>query len=115
MTQGQGALWGGLFAHSDLAERTAANVALKKKCAERGVLPYFVPVGGFMLTPRYDDDPALLTSAVEDLAQCCLEVEVEVALGDEFRVGAQLLDQRLRGRIHSLDLTRSTWGLVNAR
>ena len=43
LTQGQGALWGGLFAHSDLAERTAANVALKKKCAERGVLPYFVP------------------------------------------------------------------------
>ena len=79
LTQGQGALWGGLFAHSDLAERTAANVALKKKCAERGVLPYFVPVGGFMLTPRYDDDPALLTSAVEDLAQCCLEVVEEMS------------------------------------
>jgi len=79
LTQGQGALWGGLFAHSDLAERTAANVALKKKCAERGVLPYFVPVGGFMLTPRYDDDPALLTSAVEDLAQCCLEVVNEMS------------------------------------
>ena len=79
LTQGQGALWGGLFAHSDLAERTAANVALKKKCAERGVLPYFVPVGGFMLTPRYDDDPSLLTSAVEDLAQCCLEVVDEMS------------------------------------
>ena len=79
LTQGQGALWGGLFAHSDLAERTAANVALKKKCAERGVLPYFVPVGGFMLTPRYDDDPTLLTSAVEDLAQCCLEVVDEMS------------------------------------
>lgn len=79
LTQGQGALWGGLFAHSDLAERTAANVALKKKCAERGVLPYFVPVGGFMLTPRYDDDPALLTAAVEDLAQCCLEVVEEMS------------------------------------
>ena len=38
LTQGQGALWGGLFAHSDLAERTAANVALKKKCAERGAI-----------------------------------------------------------------------------
>jgi len=83
LTQGQGALWGGLFAHSDLAERTAANVALKKKCAERGVLPYFVPVGGFMLTPRYDDDPALLTSAVEDLARCCLEVVNEMSWSED--------------------------------
>ena len=32
-----------------------------------------------MLTPRYDDDPALLTSAVEDLAQCCLEVVEEMS------------------------------------
>ena len=83
LTQGQGALWGGLFAHSDLAERTAANVALKKKCADAGVLPYFVPVGGFMLTPRYDDDPALLTSAVEDLARCCLEVVNEMSWSED--------------------------------
>ena len=63
LTQGQGALWGSLFAHSSLAERSAANVALKEKCAAAGVLPYFVPVGGFMLTPRYDDDPELLRAA----------------------------------------------------
>ena len=30
---GQGALWGGLFAHEDAAARTAANLAFKKKCA----------------------------------------------------------------------------------
>ena len=32
-----------------------------------------------MLTPRYDDDPALLTAAVEDLAKCCLEVVEEMS------------------------------------
>ena len=83
LTQGQGALWGGLFAHSSLAERSAANVALKEKCAAAGVLPYFVPVGGFMLTPRYDDDPELLRAAVGDLAQCCLEVVEKMKWSDE--------------------------------
>ena len=83
LTQGQGALWGGLFAHSSLAERSAANVALKEKCAAAGVLPYFVPVGGFMLTPRYDDDPELLRAAVGDLARCCLEVADEMKWPDE--------------------------------
>ena len=73
LAHGQGALWGGLFAHEDVAARTAANVNFKKKCAERGVLPYFVPVGGFMLTPRYDDDPELLADAVSDVAACALE------------------------------------------
>jgi hypothetical protein len=58
-------------------------VALKKKCADAGVLPYFVPVGGFMLTPRYDDDPALLTSAVEDLARCCVEVVNEMSWSED--------------------------------
>jgi hypothetical protein len=66
-------LWGGLFAHADPAARTAANLDFKKRCAEARVLPYFVPVGGFMLTPRYDDDPEILGAAVKDMAQCALE------------------------------------------
>ena len=37
------------------------------------MLPYFVPIGGFMLTPRYDDDPDALGAAVKDMAQCALE------------------------------------------
>ena len=40
--------------HSDPKARTAANLHFKKLCEAKGVLPYFVPVGGFMLTPRYD-------------------------------------------------------------
>ena len=73
MAHGMGALWGGLFAHADPAARTAANLDFKKRCAEARVLPYFVPVGGFMLTPRYDDDPEILGAAVKDMAQCALE------------------------------------------
>ncbi|KAH8059209.1 synthetase [Aureococcus anophagefferens] len=51
---------------------TAANLAFKKNAA-RSVLPYFVPVGGFMLTPRYDDEPELLAAAVADVAEAALE------------------------------------------
>ena len=71
---GQGAKWGGLFAHEDAAARAAADRAFKAYCAERRVLPYFCPPpsGGFMLTPRYDDDPAAIGAAVQDLADCAL-------------------------------------------
>jgi len=77
LAHGQGALWGGLFTNADPAARTAANVIFKKKCAEARVLPYFVPVGGFMLTPRYDDADAL-GAAVKDMAQAALEVSREM-------------------------------------
>ena len=65
---------GGLFAHEDAAARAAADRAFKAYCAERRVLPYFCPPpsGGFMLTPRYDDDPAAIGAAVQDLADCAL-------------------------------------------
>ena len=32
-----------------------------------------MPVGGFMLTPRYDDDPVELAAAVKEMAGCALE------------------------------------------
>ena len=69
LCHGQGALWGGMWAHENAGARARANLKFKKKCAEKGVLPYYVPVGGFMLTPRYDDDPAALEGAVKDLAE----------------------------------------------
>ena len=40
--------------------RTIANLDFKRRCADARVVAYFVPVGGFMLTPRYDDDAAEL-------------------------------------------------------
>ena len=78
LTHGQGCLWGGLFTHSDPAARTAANLIFKQKCADARVLPYFVPVGGFMLTPRYDDNPEELGAAVQEMAQAALETAREM-------------------------------------
>lgn len=70
---GQGCMWGGVFMHPDRNERTRANLDFKARCAAKGVLPYYVPVGGFMLTPRYDDEPEMLGAAVSDMASCALE------------------------------------------
>ena len=72
IAHGQGCMWGGIFAHTDAAQRATANAHFKKLCGEKKVLPYFVPVGGFMLTPRYDDNPTEFASAVKDMADCAL-------------------------------------------
>mmetsp|Transcript_54764 Transcript_54764/g.150974 ORF Transcript_54764/g.150974 Transcript_54764/m.150974 type:complete len:179 (-) Transcript_54764:314-850(-) len=54
---GQGMMWGGLFQFEEVGRRLAANVVLKKHCAgDGGVVPYFVPAGGFMVTPPLDTD-----------------------------------------------------------
>jgi len=78
IAHGQGALWGGMFAHVDPAARTKANLDFKARCAEAKVLPYFVPIGGFMLTPRYDDDPETYAQAVKEMAACALETVKEM-------------------------------------
>uniref|UniRef100_A0A7S2H4L5 Uncharacterized protein n=1 Tax=Haptolina brevifila TaxID=156173 RepID=A0A7S2H4L5_9EUKA len=85
---GQGAKWGGIFAHEDAAARQAANVVFKKRCADKRVLPYFVPVGGFMLTPRYDDDVEELRKAVTDLAECALATTREMKWAPEVLISA---------------------------
>ena len=80
LTQGQGALWGGLFAHSDLAERTAANVALKKKCAERGVLPLLLRARGSASCSRTRDLD--MTTRQHAKASCPAGVDVSVPVED---------------------------------
>jgi len=67
LAHGQGALWGGMFTNADPAARTEANLKFKKRCVDQRVLPYFVPVGGFMITPRYDDDPDMLAAATKPI------------------------------------------------
>ena len=72
IAHGQGAMWGGIFAHAEPHQCARANLHFKRLCAERTLLPYFIPVGGFMLTPRYDDSPAELAAAVAEMAECAL-------------------------------------------
>jgi adenosylmethionine-8-amino-7-oxononanoate aminotransferase len=51
-THGQGMMWGGLFTFKALEKRTLASSIFHRHC--RDVLPYFVPAGGFMITPPLD-------------------------------------------------------------
>jgi len=88
IAHGQGALWGGMFANKDPAARTAANLNFKQRCLQKRVLPYFVPVGGFMLTPRYDDDPESYAAAVRDMADCALETVKEMGWADDALIPA---------------------------
>lgn len=57
---GQGLMWGGLFTQTgqnkDASYRNSVIVAFKQSCDEVGVLPYHVPVGGFMVSPVIDID-----------------------------------------------------------
>ena len=58
--QGQGLMWGCMFSHEGQNKeeqyRLKAFATFKKVCEDVGVLPYFVPVGGFMVTPMVDVD-----------------------------------------------------------
>ena len=53
--QGQGLMWGGVFDDPEPERRQAAAAIFKRHCVgDGGVWPYFVPVGGFMVTPPMD-------------------------------------------------------------
>ena len=57
---GQGLMWGLLIDRrhrsidSELSNVRIVMDILKRKCGENNVLPYFVPVGGVMITPLFD-------------------------------------------------------------
>jgi adenosylmethionine-8-amino-7-oxononanoate aminotransferase len=60
LCHGQGLMWGGIFTYdgqnSDPVFREKVVAAFKKHCDEEGVLPYFIPVGGMMISPVIDVD-----------------------------------------------------------
>ena len=75
--QGQGLMWGALLApgsaHPLAADRPRLLRALRTACEKHQCLPYFVPAGGFMVTPLFDVPPAVigqigarLTAALSD-------------------------------------------------
>jgi len=61
---GQGLMWGGVFTRSgqcsDEDFRNSVIASFKKNCTEVGVLPYHVPVGGFMVSPPIDIDVGMI-------------------------------------------------------
>mmetsp|Transcript_21958 Transcript_21958/g.47601 ORF Transcript_21958/g.47601 Transcript_21958/m.47601 type:complete len:180 (+) Transcript_21958:1469-2008(+) len=69
--QGQGLMWGALVSrkgiHSDESVRAKTVATLRKNLGLVGVLPYFVPVGGFMVSPVIDLDVGSLYKIAEKL------------------------------------------------
>jgi len=57
---GQGLMWGGVFTHEgqnkDPNFRAKVVQSFEKNCDATGILPYHVPVGGFMVSPVIDID-----------------------------------------------------------
>ena len=52
--------------------------ALKRICMEREVTPYFIPMGGFMVSPVLDIEQEDLRSALNILAGCVVDATAEV-------------------------------------
>ena len=79
---GQGLMWGGLFtkdgSNADPVFRNRVVVAFKKHCATAGVLPYFVPVGGFMVSPVVDIDVGTIYEIGERLEEAIVATMDEV-------------------------------------
>jgi len=99
-SQGQGLMWGALVSrkgiHHDEAVRAKTIACLKKNLELVGVLLYFVPVGGFMVSPVIDIDVGTLYNIAERLEkalqltvdevkwvqsdECTTEVKIRVTL-----------------------------------
>mmetsp|Transcript_3163 Transcript_3163/g.9070 ORF Transcript_3163/g.9070 Transcript_3163/m.9070 type:complete len:166 (+) Transcript_3163:2-499(+) len=71
--QGHGLMWGCLFTHNGMHKeeglRSRAITTFRKHCEAIGIIPYFVPVGGFMVTPCYDTDVGTIYEIGEKLEE----------------------------------------------
>jgi adenosylmethionine-8-amino-7-oxononanoate aminotransferase len=73
IAHGQGLMWGCLFSKTGQNEdedyRDESFECFKKHCADVGVIPYFVPAKGFMITPVVDIDVGTIYEIGEKLAE----------------------------------------------
>jgi len=77
--QGLGLMWGGLFADPSAERRQQALALLRTACSEEGVWPYFVPAGGFMLTPPMNVPEAELREGLQRLVRALARVRTQLA------------------------------------
>lgn len=77
--QGLGLMWGALFVHSEAQKRQEALALLRVACREEGVWPYFVPAGGFMLTPPMNIDEAELREGLHRLVRSLDKVRKQMS------------------------------------
>jgi hypothetical protein len=80
--QGQGLMWGALVSRQDMHQDEAVRLrtinCLKKNFDDVGVLPYFVPVGGFMVLPLIDIDVGTLYKVAERMENALIQTVKEV-------------------------------------
>lgn len=77
---GKGLMWGGLFVDPDPARRQEALRVFQALCGEARVWPYFVPVGGFMMSPPMDVEEADLREGLERVARCLTKTREKMGL-----------------------------------
>jgi len=80
--QGQGLMWGALVSrqgiHSDEAVRLLTVNCLKRNFEDVGILPYFVPTGGFMVSPVVDIDVGTLYLIAERMEKALIRTVQQV-------------------------------------
>ena len=80
--QGQGLMWGCMFSregqNKDEQYRLRAFATFKKVCEEVGILPYYVPVGGFMVTPMVDVDVGTIYEIALKFEEAILKTMKEI-------------------------------------
>jgi len=73
--QGVGLMWGGQFVDPDSSKRQKALKLFRAACAEERVWPYFVPVGGFMISPPMDVNESDFREGLQRIARSCEKVK----------------------------------------
>lgn len=79
---GQGLMWGGVFSREgkakDLKYREKIVSTFRKQCDGLRIIPYYVPVGGFMVSPVIDIDVGSLYEMAERLVLAIIRTKEEV-------------------------------------
>lgn len=78
--QGQGLMWGALINRSHPLCVSVSKVlhAFKKACSGHNVLPYFVPVGGFMVTPLFDVESSVIWEIGHRLSRATVQLMADL-------------------------------------
>jgi len=76
--QGLGLMWGGLFCEADAGRKAEMIRLFREACKEHQVWPYFIPVGGFMLSPPMDVAEDVWREGLTRLLRCCEQVKSKV-------------------------------------
>jgi len=90
---GQGLMWGGVITYEgqcrDEDYRNNVVQSFKKHCEDMCIIPYFVPVGGFMVSPVIDIDVGTIYEIGERLEAVIKRVVEEVAWKPVDAVGVE--------------------------